>query len=40
MAKRQSVKNRKADRKFFVRTSNQTKRVNVNPPPMRGGTRL
>ena len=34
------VRNRKRDRRFFKRTANKTKRMNISPKVMRGGIRL
>ena len=39
MAKRVPVKRRK-DQKIFKRTATRTKKVNLAPMSMRGGTRL
>lgn len=37
-----AIKNtrKRVDRKVFKRTAASTKKVNVNPKPMRGGIRL
>lgn len=34
------VRNRKRDRRFFKRTANKTKKMNISPKVMRGGIRL
>lgn len=34
------MKNVRKDKKRFSRTAAKTKRINVNPKPMRGGIRL
>jgi len=35
-----SKTNMNTDKKIFARTANKTKKINVNPKIMRGGTRL
>lgn len=37
---RSRIKSRKTDRKVFRRTAAKSKKVNINPSPMRGGIRL
>lgn len=32
--------NRETDREIFKRTAASTKKININPKPMRGGIRL
>lgn len=39
MAKRYKMKNKKSKRQFR-KTADRTHRMNLNPRPMRGGTRL
>lgn len=39
MAKRETVK-KKEDKKIFKNTATRTKKINVDPKPMRGGIRL
>lgn len=39
MSYRKSV-NPKVDKKVFTNTAKKTKKINVNPKPSRGGTRL
>lgn len=38
--KKRVAMSRKASRKLYKRTVNLTKRVNLAPPPMRGGIRM
>ena len=40
MANREKIKDEKLDKKIFKNTANKTKKVNIDPIPMRGGTRL
>lgn len=40
MAKRRAVKSKSIDRKTFRRTALSTKKINIDPKPMRGGIRL
>lgn len=40
MKKRVPVKSPRKDKQFFRRTAVASKRLNVNPPVMRGGIRL
>lgn len=39
MARRKPV-NRNTDERIFRNTAERTREINVNPSPMRGGTRL
>lgn len=39
MQNRRRVGGRK-DKKYFSKNAVKTKKINVNPPPMRGGIRL
>lgn len=38
--KRRKIKNVKKDKRIFSRTSEKTKKVNADPPLLRGGIRL
>lgn len=40
MAKRREVRNKPKDRKTFRRTAVSSKKINIDPKPMRGGIRL
>ena len=40
MAKRRKVRRKKADQRYFTRTANKTKRINVSPGEWRGGIYL
>lgn len=34
------IRNRKRDKRFFRKTANKTKKMNISPKVMRGGIRL
>lgn len=40
MSKRRRMSNRKKDAKIFRRTAVKSKKININPIPMRGGIRM